>query len=144
MPFLNQEDILLHPLSRKDLDAYSWMTEKEKEKKWYRLAKTLYFKCPDESICEIPAGYVTDGASIPKLLWSFFGSPFTGNYIEGAIIHDYLYWLAICKKQPIGTRKEADDIFLNTMIYYGTSELEARVKYRAVRLFGPRWGRAGN
>lgn len=144
MPFLNQEDILLYPLPRKDLDAYSWMTEKEKNKKWYRLFSSLRFKNDDGSITSIPAGFVTEGASIPRGLWSLVGSPFTGNYIEGAIIHDYRYWLALTAKRPIGTRKEADDIFLKTMIFYGTPEREAKLKYWAVRLFGPRWGRVEN
>lgn len=139
MPFLNHKDILLHPLQREGLNAYSWMTEAEKKKKWYRLDRELKYQYPDGSVCLIPAGFVTEGASIPKWLWSLVGSPFAGDYIEGAIIHDYLYWLALTKKQPKGTRKEADGIFLQTMLYYGTSEREAKLKYWAVRMFGPRW-----
>lgn len=37
----------------------------------------------------VPQGFITDGASIPKLLWPLI-SPF-GPLLEGAIIHDFGY-----------------------------------------------------
>ena len=37
----------------------------------------------------IPKGFVTDGASIPKVCWYFIGHPF-GKYLKAALVHDYL------------------------------------------------------
>src|SRR5689334_1061409 len=41
----------------------------------------------------VPAGFVTDLASIPRAFWGppFFLTP-AGQYSRAAIIHDYLYW----------------------------------------------------
>ena len=38
----------------------------------------------------VPTGFVTDLASIPRPFWSVF--PKTGRYAYAAIVHDYLYW----------------------------------------------------
>ena len=37
----------------------------------------------------IKAGYKTDGASIPRLFWSFF-PPFKSEYFSACVIHDFL------------------------------------------------------
>lgn len=41
----------------------------------------------------VPAGYVTDFASIPRLLWTLF--PQSGRWDKAAVVHDYLItdWL---------------------------------------------------
>lgn len=51
----------------------------------------------------VPAGFVTDLASTPALLW--FRYPPQGRYAIAAIVHDYLYW------QQDRSRREADEIF---------------------------------
>ncbi len=38
----------------------------------------------------VPAGFVTDLASIPRVFWSLL--PRDGAYTFPAIVHDYLYW----------------------------------------------------
>lgn len=135
MPYLNHKDILLHPMQKYELPDWA-----ESGKKYYRLEKTLLYKNPETNeIDTIPEGYLTDGASIPWWLWTIGGSPFSGNYIEAAIIHDWRYFLAMKRKKPKGTRKEADRIFYLAMLEYGVGKFEAKTKYRAVRLFGPRW-----
>lgn len=35
-----------------------------------------------------PKGSVIDGASIPRIMWSLVGSPFSGSYKRSAAIHD--------------------------------------------------------
>ena len=37
----------------------------------------------------IPAGYITDGASVPRLFWMFF-PPNKPEYLRAAVIHDYV------------------------------------------------------
>lgn len=55
----------------------------------------------------VPAGFVTDYASIPEGLWSLY-SPHD-QYSRAAVIHDFLYWSQKC------TRLQADNIFLIAM-----------------------------
>ncbi len=53
----------------------------------------------------VPAGFVSDGCSMPRLLWSALGHPFFHRFLREAIRHDYLY------KTQITTRLEADRWF---------------------------------
>lgn len=39
----------------------------------------------------VPNGFISDGASIPKFLWSIVGSPWSGKYTQAAVLHDWLY-----------------------------------------------------
>jgi Protein of unknown function (DUF1353) len=55
----------------------------------------------------VPAGFVTDYASIPEFLWSFY-SPHD-QYSRAAIVHDYLYWTQKC------TKPQADNLFVIAM-----------------------------
>lgn len=73
----------------------------------------------------VPAGFVTDYASIPKPLWSF-ASPH-GSYSEAAIVHDYLYWTQSC------SRLQADNIFLIAMKEANVGAFKRWAIYRAVR-----------
>jgi hypothetical protein len=76
-------------------------------------------------IVAIPAGFVTDYASIPRPLWTI-ASP-QSDYSEAAIIHDYLYWTQSC------TRLQADNIFLIAMKEDGVGRFKRWAVYRAVR-----------
>ena len=78
----------------------------------------------------VPIGFITDGASIPKLFWSFIGSPFTGLYRRAALIHDYLYYIQTTK------RSCADRVFLEAMKSLKVSLWKRRVMYYAVRGWG--------
>ena len=80
---------------------------------------------------EIPKGYRTDLASIPRILWNIF-PPF-GEYTTPAVIHDYMYDHPELHNY---TKKEADKIFLKNCIIYGTEKWKAKSFYYAVRLFG--------
>jgi hypothetical protein len=80
---------------------------------------------------ELPAGFKTDGASVPRVFWNIF-SPF-GTYFPAALIHDYLYSKASSFHI---TREEADQIFLDAMHDLGVGWLTRRMIHRAVRLGG--------
>ena len=76
-------------------------------------------------------GFITDGASIPKVLQCIY-NPY-GKWIKGAIIHDYLY----SKYNTTGiNRKLADKIFKVIMLETGVNKNTANKFYKAVRLFG--------
>jgi hypothetical protein len=83
---------------------------------------------------DVPANFETDGASIPRLLWTIVGSPFSGgNYVEAAVIHD----------EGCASHKYDWQIthfmFYEAMIDSGVDEHYAKLLYYGVRLGGPRW-----
>jgi len=83
----------------------------------------------------VPALFLTDGASIPKVFHNIMG-PF-GSYFHAAVIHDYLY----SKNNELFNREEADQIFLEAMIDSGVPWITRSIVYRAVRLAGWRFFR---
>jgi hypothetical protein len=78
--------------------------------------------------CTVPAGFLTDAASIPKVLRVFINQ--WGKHARAALIHDYLYTIHYIP------RKEADRLFLELMLNTGVNKLKAYCMYWAVRLFG--------
>jgi hypothetical protein len=77
---------------------------------------------------DVPAGFVTDFASIPRVFWSLL--PTDGDYAYAAVIHDYLYWTQI---QP---RATSDQIFRMAMQDFKISIWKIETIYEAVRLAG--------
>lgn len=80
------------------------------------------------AIVLVPAGFITDLASVPRALWSVF--PPHGKYAKAAILHDYLY------EHAINTKRYADNIFLEAMEVLGVPKWRRLAMYWAVRLFG--------
>lgn len=100
----------------------------------------------DERIT-VPAGFVTDFASIPWGLHNLF--PPMGRWSRPAIIHDFLY--ATAGDGIYGARKyttrdaysraEADAIFREAMKVVGVPAWRREVMYSAVRFGGRKgWG----
>lgn len=89
-------------------------------------------------VIRVPALFVTDGASIPKMFHTVMG-PF-GSYFQAAVIHDYLY----SEDNFHFDRFESDDIFNEAMFNSGVPWLTRNIVHRAVRLAGWRFfkGRA--
>ncbi len=79
-------------------------------------------------IIPVPAGFVTDFASIPRPFWSIL--PPWGKYGPPAIVHDYLYWDQRC------TREQADAVMLLAMEDTHVSCFRRRLIYWALRLGG--------
>ena len=78
----------------------------------------------------IPRGFITDLASIPRFLWSFY-SPTEVSTILPAVLHDYLYG---CVSEY--NRYEADNIFYYALRENGVSKWKALKYYYGVRIFG--------
>ena len=78
----------------------------------------------------IDKGFDFDGASIPKWLWSIYGSPLTGNYVVASLIHDGLY-----ASQKV-SKSVSDKIFLDVMKQSNVGYIKRRSMYLAVKLFG--------
>ncbi len=82
-------------------------------------------------LLEVPAGFRTDLASIPRLARSLI--PQNGRHRRAAVVHDYIYREA---GRHTWTRKEADKCFLEAMKVDGVPKLRALTMYSAVRIGG--------
>jgi len=76
----------------------------------------------------VPAGFVTDLASIPRLFWQALRPE--GRYSFAAVVHDYLYWE---QNRP---REEADKILKFAMEDSKVNPKLVETIYLAVRTFG--------
>ena len=79
-------------------------------------------------VISVPDGFVTDFASVPRVLWSAY--PPHEMYSRAAVIHDYLYWIQTC------TRKQADNILMIAMKESNVSRRKRNAVYKGVRLGG--------
>lgn len=82
-------------------------------------------------IIEVPKGFVTDFASIPKIFWSILGHPM-GKYAAAAVLHDFMYFLKTF------SRKISDQIFENAMKILKVPKWKRKIIYYAVRV-GGKW-----
>lgn len=80
----------------------------------------------------IPAGFRSDGASIPWWLEPVCGSPWKSPRIIAALVHDSNY----AGNDPEATRREADDLYRDMQIACGVGRRMAYVEWFALRLFG--------
>lgn len=81
-------------------------------------------------LIEVPRGFVTDYASIPRVFWRLI--PPTGPYNGAAVIHDYLYTTGTV------SRIVADAIFVEAMAALGVPANTRTVMHMGVRLGGRR------
>lgn len=111
-----------------------------------------------------PKGFIFDGATIPRALWTVFGDPFIGDYRRAAVIHDMLCTpycqqcetlmldrggKAVprysCVRHPLvrpSYRISSDDAaetMYVAMITDGVSERRAGIIRRAVAQWGPQF-----
>lgn len=99
--------------------------------KYWVLQEPLLYEHPKTGeTVEIPRGFVTDLASVPRLFWTAF--PPCGKYTSAAVLHDYLYWI----NSPKCDRKCADDILLLAMKEAGVDAFTSTSIYSAVRVGG--------
>lgn len=83
---------------------------------------------------EVPAGFVTDGPSIPRLFWAIM--PVWGSWARAGVIHDYLC-CRIAMGRPHGavlTRRDADRAFNRAMRACGVGTISRTLLYIGVRI----------
>jgi hypothetical protein len=97
---------------------------------WETVSPILYASDLIDEVIEIPAGFKTDLASIPRPLQAFI--PVNGRHRFAAILHDYLY----VHHPKWCTRSLADSIFLEAMADLGESFSRRWAMYAAVRAAG--------
>ena len=95
----------------------------------WKLTKPFEYYNPPVRIVA-PIGYITDGASIPRVAWRLIGSAWAGKYARAAVIHDYGYHVQAL------SRKRVDQIFLEGMKILGVSWWRRGTMHNMVRLFG--------
>lgn len=101
-----------------------------------RVIKPLTYIDPKHEKWLVPAGEVTDGASVPRFFWVIF-PPFTGKYRIAAVIHD-----RYCRTRSRPWRN-VHRMFYNAMLAAGVDFVSAKTMYGAVYSFGPRWSMGG-
>lgn len=107
----------------------------------WTLVEPLVHESPAGSFV-VPAGFVTDFASVPRILWSVIAP--TGAHSRAAVIHDFLYAAkppvsynkdGVTVRMPLA-RSQADTAFYEAMLADGVPPSRAWVMWAAVRLFG--------
>ena len=121
------------PVVLEMLDHYKWRLVEQFEYHTEHICDGLPVREVDGSmyvvqIINVPRGYVTDLASVPRALWTIF--PPHGRYAKAAIVHDYLY------SNAIGSKRWADQVFFEAMGVLGVPQWRKCVMYWAVRLLG--------
>lgn len=117
------------------------------------LQRNLSYTAGDAGdVITVPAGFVTDLASIPRLVWSFY--PPDGPWVKAAIIHDFLYdtqgtgiWHNHRGNTRIApyTRAESDAVLKEGMADRAIGAWEQFVIWCAVRIGGGLgWARVPN
>jgi hypothetical protein len=114
-------------------------------------------------IVTVPKGYVTDGASIPRIFWStFIGGPFSSTALWAALTHDWRYdvnrrevaldylipgdsrafALKMEECERNSTKAEVDKDFYDGLRAAGLGRIRSSLMYLAVRIGGS-WNRRG-
>lgn len=108
--------------------------EKNRDRQLWRLVTPLIFEAGNGAIYEVPTGFETDFASVPRLpmLYALFGD--TAH--AAAVVHDYL--CRVYYPQCMISWRAAADVFLEAMEASGIPAWRRIPMYWAVRLYrGP-------
>lgn len=100
----------------------------EKADRRMRLLQDFWYDDPAGKRWFAPEGSLIDGASIPQVLWSSIGSPYTGNYRRASVVHD------VACSDPAISREDADAMFYSACLAGGCSMLQAKLLYAGVRV----------
>ena len=118
------------PLEVEFMDGHSWKVHSPFT---YHLGEKEY---PD--FIEVPVGFITDFASIPRILWVLL--PPTGPYGKAAVIHDWLYQGGkVVSEYPI-TDKDGGAIYIRQTHYMLAGRRDAdAVLWEAMGVLGVNW-----
>ena len=97
------------------------------------LVTELRYTDPKGEVWVAPAGSVTDGASLPRYLWTLMGGPFEGQYRNASVLHDAAY------EKHNRPWQDCDRMFYYAMRCSGVNAVEAKTMYYALFKFGHHW-----
>lgn len=86
------------------------------------------------AMIDVPAGFVTDFASIPRVLWNVLPPSF---YAKPAILHDFLYFYGKTGDVVV-TRAQADKTFRDALRETGVGKTKRWLMWVGVRVGGGR------
>jgi hypothetical protein len=134
------------------------------EDRLMQLRENFGFAESPELIWIAPAGFIFDGATIPRAFWTVFGDPFIGDYRRAAVIHDLICTpycpqcrmlmndhgvqavpRYVCGRHPLVrglyrvSSERAAHAMYAAMRADGVSENRAQIIARAVRQWGPQF-----
>lgn len=109
----------------------------------WRLEEPLGYRSRAGRVFIVRAGFVTDGASVPRVAWWLY-PPLGGAYDRAAVVHDDLYAHAelfggyVFGDDEHGhiSRADVDRLFLEMMAVDGFRPTGRAVVYSAVRIGG--------
>ncbi len=107
--------MFLTPLILQPLSDRNWLVK-----------APLVFQSPSAGRLEVPAGFVCDLNSIPRLFWII--APVT-DWPEAGTLHDYLYAIQFPKAQ-------ADVVYREALLSLGMWAPRAWERYITLTLFG--------
>ncbi|MCG6540158.1 DUF1353 domain-containing protein [Pseudomonas sp. KSR10] len=102
--------------------------ELQPDRKTWRLLAPFSYLDPDHGLIEVPAGFITDFASVPRWPLTF---ALLGQYGHAAaVLHDWLY------ATGNRSREAADRVFLNALRSSGIARWRAYLMFAGVRFGG--------
>ena len=90
----------------------------------YKVVQDYVFESLGQ-VYTIPEGFITDGASIPRIFWGVFGGPFCPKNLEASVQHDFLIYIGVDGSQR-------DLQFYSTLVDNNTDKWKARLMYIGV------------
>jgi hypothetical protein len=98
------------------------------------MAAPMEVRC--RTLYTVEAGFRTDFATIPRVLWPWLGHP-AAEFAQAAVLHDWLY-----VTMAAGSRARADAVFREAMRVLGVAAWKRWLMWAGVRLGGAGgWGR---
>lgn len=94
-----------------------------------RLVTPIKFVFKGETY-EVPAGYDSDGMSVPRFFWRSLSPKINHKTLVPSVVHDFMY------ENHIGTRKEADEFYYANLIENGFGKIKSWLVYIGVRIGG--------
>lgn len=97
----------------------------------WKLDFPLQYESDIVGVVEVPKGFETDFASVPRV--PIFFTLFGGRAHREAVLHDYLYRI---DAKPTVERRQADEVFLEAMRERGKGWAVRYAMWAGVRLGG--------
>lgn len=104
------------------------LTVTKVDSKNWRVEKQFYYTRSLTDFVDVPEGFITDFASVPRVFWSVL--PPDGKYSQAAVVHDRLY-VTHERSKP-----ESDYIFYEAMKDSGVPKWTRELMYWCVKIFG--------
>lgn len=97
----------------------------------WEVIQPLCYHCADGQVIDVPAGYRTDLASVPRIARRIV-DPQTPAVRRPSVVHDYIYTHLTQRF----TKAEADRIFYDALREEGMGSVLAWLMWQAVRIGG--------